>query len=53
MTGKIKIFEGPRNSGKTFLARKYAEIRNLPIYKFDFVGWFNRLDFPDNSQGDA
>jgi len=49
MTGKIKIFEGPRNSGKTFLARKYAEIKNLPIYKFDFVGWFNRLDFPDNS----
>lgn len=49
MSGKIKIFEGPRNSGKTFLAHKYAEIKNLPIYKFDFVGWFNRLDFLDSS----
>jgi hypothetical protein len=49
MGGKIKIFEGPRNSGKTFLARKYSEVHNLPIYKFDFVGWFNRLQLDNES----
>ena len=50
MSGKIKIFEGPRNSGKTFLARRYSEIHSLPIYKFDFVGWFNRLEFDNDSR---
>lgn len=46
----IRIFEGPRNSGKTFLARKYAEFRGIPIFKFDFVGWFNRLELPDDME---
>jgi len=46
----VKIFEGPRNSGKTFLARKYSDLKNLPIYKFDFVGWFNRLELDDSSR---
>jgi len=49
MGSKIKIFEGPRNSGKTFLARKYSEVHNIPIFKFDFVGWFNRLALDDQS----
>jgi hypothetical protein len=43
----IRIFEGPRNSGKTFLAREYSSYNNLKIFKFDFVGWFNRLELPD------
>jgi hypothetical protein len=46
----IRIFEGPRNSGKTFLARKYASKANLSIFKFDFVGWFNRLSLPDDNE---
>ena len=46
----ITIFEGPRNSGKTFLAREYASHRNLQIFKFDFVGWFNRLELPDSDR---
>ena len=50
MGGKIKIFEGPRNSGKTFLARKYSEVHSLPIYKFDFVGWFNRFKLDNESR---
>lgn len=46
----IRIFEGPRNSGKTFLARKYSSGNQIPIYKFDFVGWFNRLNLPDGEE---
>ena len=46
----VRIFEGPRNSGKTFLARKYASHSGLRIFKFDFVGWFNRLDLPDDGE---
>lgn len=44
----ITIFEGPRNSGKTFLAREYALHNNLKIFKFEFVQWFNNLKLPDN-----
>ncbi len=44
----VRIFEGPRNSGKTFLAREYSSHHNLPIFKFDFVGWFNRLKLLDS-----
>jgi hypothetical protein len=50
MKSGIKIFEGPRNSGKTFLALKYSEIHNVPVFKFDFVGWFNRLCLDDQSR---
>jgi len=44
----ITIFEGQRNSGKTFLSREYSSLKNLRIFKFDFVGWFNRLELPDS-----
>lgn len=46
----ITIFEGQRNSGKTFLARRFSEISNLAIFKFDFVGWFDRLDLSDDGE---
>jgi len=40
----ITIFEGPRNSGKTYLSSKFCQLKKLPIFKFDFVGWFNKLN---------
>ena len=46
----ITIFEGPRNSGKTFLANKFSDINSSKIFKFDFVGWFNNLSLEDNSE---
>ncbi len=46
----ITIFEGQRNSGKTFLSREYSKTKCIPIFKFDFVGWFNRLDFKDSDK---
>lgn len=46
----ITIFEGARNSGKTYLAEKAAEHNSLPLYKFQFVEWFNRLNLPDNGR---
>lgn len=46
----LVIFEGSRNSGKTYLATKAAEYNNLPLYKFEFVKWFNQLNLADNSR---
>ena len=44
------IFEGARNSGKTYLAGRAADYNNLPLYKFEFVKWFNDLNLSDNSR---
>lgn len=44
------IFEGARNSGKTYLAGRAADYNNLPLYKFEFVKWFNDLNLSDNSK---
>jgi hypothetical protein len=46
----ITIFEGPRNSGKTYLANKFAYMNKATIFKFDFVGWFNSLSLKDDSE---
>lgn len=46
----ITIFEGARNSGKTYLAHEYSNIRDIPVFKFDFVGWFNRLSLNDSQK---
>lgn len=46
----VTIFEGPRNSGKTFLALKFASISDLPIFKFEFVDWFKNLNLTDNEE---
>jgi len=43
----ITIFEGARNSGKTFLANKYSQQTGIPIFKFEFAGWFSGLMIPD------
>ena len=44
------IFEGARNSGKTYLAGRAADYNSLPLYKFEFVKWFNDLNLSDDSR---
>ena len=46
----LVIFEGSRNSGKTYLAQKASEHNNIPLYKFEFVKWFNELGLVDDSR---
>jgi len=46
----LVIFEGSRNSGKTHLAQKASEHNNIPLYKFEFVKWFNELGLIDDSR---
>lgn len=46
----IIIFEGARNSGKSYLAGRASEYNNLPLYKFEFVKWFNDLKLSDSSR---
>lgn len=46
----ITIFEGPRNSGKTFLANHFSTLNKLPIFKFEFADWFNCLELEDKSK---
>jgi len=46
----LVIFEGARNSGKTYLAQRASEYNNIPLYKFEFVKWFNELHLEDTSR---
>lgn len=39
----IIIFEGCRNSGKTFLGNKISETLNIPRFQFDFSKYFTEL----------
>lgn len=46
----IIVFEGCRNSGKTFLSEKVSEALSMPRYKFDFVGYFSAIGLDSKSQ---
>jgi hypothetical protein len=46
----LVIFEGARNSGKTYLAQRVSGYNNIPLYKFEFVKWFNELGLVDDSR---
>ena len=46
----LVIFEGSRNSGKTYLAQKASEHNNVQLYKFEFAKWFNELNLSDDSR---
>lgn len=39
----IYVFEGARNSGKSFLSQKISEQFSIPRFQFDFVGSFSLL----------
>lgn len=47
----LTIFEGARNSGKTYLANLASEHNKIPIFKFEFVDWFNLLNLENSSEG--
>ena len=40
----IYVFEGSRNSGKTFLSDHVSKTFSIPKFKFDFSNYFNDLD---------
>lgn len=46
----LVIFEGARNSGKTYLAQRASDHNKIPLYKFEFVKWFNELKLKDDSR---
>jgi hypothetical protein len=46
----IFIFEGARNSGKSYLAQKASEHTGIPLYKFQFTEWFDGLRLGDDSE---
>lgn len=46
----ITIFEGKRNSGKTFLSNEFSKMTAKPIFKFEFVNWFDKLGFDDKAK---
>jgi hypothetical protein len=46
----LVIFEGARNSGKTYLAQRASDHNKIPLYKFEFVKWFNNLKLEDGSK---
>jgi len=46
----LVIFEGARNSGKTYLAQRASEYNKIPLYKFEFVKWFNELGLKDDAR---
>jgi hypothetical protein len=46
----LVIFEGARNSGKTYLAQRASDYNKIPLYKFQFVNWFNDLNLKDDSR---
>ena len=47
----LTIFEGARNSGKTYLANLVSTYNKIPLFKFEFVDWFNLLKLEDSSEG--
>lgn len=40
----IYVFEGARNSGKTFLSEQVSKTFNIPKFKFDFTSYFKELN---------
>lgn len=40
----LYVFEGSRNSGKTYLSNKISEACGIPRYQFDFANGFNTLN---------
>jgi adenylate kinase family enzyme len=45
----LYIFEGARNSGKTYLSKFLSERNSIPRFQFDFVGGVNLLQIPTSA----
>jgi hypothetical protein len=46
----IYVFEGPRNSGKTFLSDIISSSMGIPRFQFDFSGSFKMLNLDSKSR---
>jgi len=49
----IYVFEGPRNSGKTYLSKAIESKLNLPRFQFDFGNYFNLLELKSKDNSEA
>lgn len=49
----IYVFEGPRNSGKTYLSKAIESELNLPRFQFDFGAYFNLLELNSKDNKEA
>jgi hypothetical protein len=49
----IYVFEGPRNSGKTYLSKAIESKLNLPRFQFDFGNYFNLLELKSKDNREA
>lgn len=49
----VIIFEGCRNSGKTFLSKQISEDLYIPRFQFDFVEYFIGLNLESKESGSA
>jgi len=46
----VYVFEGPRNSGKTFLSKIISSSFGIPRFQFDFSGSFKMLNLDSKSR---
>ena len=47
----IYIFEGSRNSGKTYISDICSDVLDIPKFKFKFVQWFRTLNLSGDPSG--
>jgi hypothetical protein len=49
----VYVFEGPRNSGKTFLSSHISESYNIPRFQFKFADFFADLNLKSEDSKEA
>lgn len=49
----VYVFEGPRNSGKTFLSKYVSAKYNIPRFQFEFSEYFKRLQIQSQHSKEA
>ena len=49
----VYVFEGPRNSGKTFISKLISEKFNIQRYQFSFADYFSRLGLESQNSKEA
>ena len=49
----LYVFEGARNSGKTYLSTEISHIMGLPRFQFDFGKYFNLLGLESKDNREA
>lgn len=49
----VIVFEGARNSGKTYLSKAVAQQNGIPRFQFNFVGGFNLLGLSNSNNREA